>query len=56
MPLQVVSVGLGTLGYISSSVLTTKLTSTVVGLGTAGYVSTSELQSTVVGPRWCWTY
>jgi hypothetical protein len=38
-------VGLGTLGYISSS----QLGSTVVGLGAAGFVSTGQLVSSLVG-------
>jgi hypothetical protein len=37
--------GLGTLGYISS----TQLTSTTQGLGTIGYISTSQLTSTTQG-------
>ena len=55
--------GLGTLGYVSSTQLTsttqglgtigyistTQLTSTIQGLGTIGYISTSQLISTVAG-------
>ncbi len=37
--------GLGTLGYISS----TQLTSTTQGLGTIGYISTAQLTSTIQG-------
>ena len=37
--------GLGTLGYVSS----TQLTSTIAGLGTFGYISTAQLISTVAG-------
>ncbi len=37
--------GLGTLGYVSS----TQLTSTTQGLGTIGYISTAQLISTVAG-------
>jgi hypothetical protein len=46
-------VGLGTAGYVSTSLLNNALTSTVSGLGTAGYISTSflnaALTSTTVG-------
>ena len=37
--------GLGTLGYVSS----TQLASTVTGLGTIGYISTTQLTSTIQG-------
>ena len=37
--------GLGTLGYVSS----TQLTSTTQGLGTIGYISTTQLTSTIAG-------
>ena len=37
--------GLGTLGYVSS----TQLTSTTQGLGTIGYISTTQLTSTIQG-------
>ncbi len=37
--------GLGTLGYVSS----TQLTSTTQGLGTIGYISTAQLTSTIQG-------
>jgi hypothetical protein len=39
------SLGLGTLGYISSLTLASSLQSTVVGLGTIGYLSTASVAS-----------
>jgi hypothetical protein len=51
--IQSTSIGLGTLGYIStgggSVVGQDQLYSTVIGLGSAGYVSTLSLVSTVAG-------
>jgi hypothetical protein len=43
--LQSTTIGLGTIGYVSTSKLDTALTSTTRGLGTLGYVSTSDLNT-----------
>ena len=41
--------GLGTCGYISSSLLLDDITSTIVGLGTDLYISSANLQSSITG-------
>lgn len=41
------TLGIGTLGYISTAAFRSSLTSTVQGLGTAGYVSTATLRSSL---------
>jgi hypothetical protein len=43
--LQSTTIGLGTIGYVSTSKLDTAITSTTRGLGTLGYVSTSDLNT-----------
>lgn len=43
--LQSTTIGLGTIGYVSSSKLDTVVTSTSQGLGTLGYVSSSDLNT-----------